>query len=180
MDFAISLTVAAVAVVVVFHSLVLLGLVQVVHELHRELRGSREPGTDGGQIAPEFEAVDVTGRPVGSQSLRGRLTALLFVSPTCPGCTTTLAETRALRHKANDSVVVICRESVEACRSLALDYGTQVPVVADADGEISRRYGISAVPSAVLIGSDGRVRSVGSPVREDLESLASASGVAQV
>jgi methylamine dehydrogenase accessory protein MauD len=159
------------AAFVVFHSIVLLGLVRFVNVLASDVRGTREPGGDDGNLAPLFESEDLTGQPFTSESLRGRLTALLFVSPTCPTCTTTLAETQALQHKANHNVVVICRGSRAECASLARDYGTEVSMIADTDDRIARLYRISSVPSAVLIGSDGRIRSVGSPIREDLESL---------
>jgi methylamine dehydrogenase accessory protein MauD len=172
MDTAATLLLVLLALFVVFHSIVLLGLVRFVNVLASDVRGTREPGGDDGNVAPSFESEDLVGELFTSDSLRGRLTALLFVSPTCPTCTTTLAETQALQHKANHNVVVVCRGSRAECASLARDYGTEVSMIADTDDRITQLYRIASVPSAVLIGSDGRIRSVGSPVREDLESLA--------
>ena len=57
---------------------------------------------------PDFDTVPVMYQGASDDFL-GRLTALLFVSPTCTACTTTLHELRALHYKAMGNTIVICR-----------------------------------------------------------------------
>lgn len=147
----------------VLNSAAILALIRVV--------GSPRTRQSSGRPAPSFSGTDLTGEPVSSDDLYGGLMALLFVSPSCPNCITTLAETHALQHKSRDSITVICRGSRSECSSLAADYGTKVRVLVDEDMSISRAFGITTVPAAVLVGSDRTIRSVGAPLRGDLDAL---------
>ncbi|HET8629148.1 MAG TPA: redoxin domain-containing protein [Thermomicrobiales bacterium] len=163
------LSYAALWVIVILNTLLLLGVVRMVYQLqHSGGDGKLKPGEE----APPFRAVDLAGTPVRSADFAGRLTALLFVSPTCPSCTTTLAEMDALRYKAQGNVIVICRAGRDDCARLAARHQLNVPTIADEDEEISRLFDISSVPTAVLINAGGRIQSYGNPMRgEDLEAL---------
>ena len=156
-------------VLVLFQSLVLVGLVRAVGS---SARAAIAPPTAStlmlNRTAPTFEAVDVLGEPAGSVEFAGRRTALLFVSRGCPACTLTLEEMSALKAKAGDSVVVICQSSREECLDLVQEHELDVPVIAAEDLEISRRFEIGPVPMAVLIGRDGRIRSYGHPERDSV------------
>jgi peroxiredoxin len=155
-------------VLIVFQTLVLVGLVRTVGSGPRGLG----PPTGGARLlntkAPTFDAVDVFGEPAGSAEFAGRLTALLFVSKSCSACTLTLEEMGALKAKADDSVVVVCQSSRDECLELIQEYELDVPVIADEDLQIGDRFEVSAVPTAVLIGDDGRIRSYGHPERDGL------------
>ncbi len=160
-------------ILVIFQSLVLLGLVRMVYQLQQRgaAGGSSAGDITSGQEAPSFSSVDLSGVPINSTSFAGRLTALLFVSPTCPSCTTTLHELNALRHKAHGNVIVICRAAQDDCMRLAEVHQLNMPVVADEDDQISRLYGIAAVPTAVLINAHNQIQSYGQPVREELAEV---------
>jgi peroxiredoxin len=156
----------AVWVLLLFQSLVLVGLVRTVGSTAR----AAGPPPSGARLlsreAPTFAALDVFGEPAGSAEFAGRLTALLFVSRSCPACTLTLDEMSALKAKAEDSVVVVCQSSRDDCIDLIRSHELDVPVIADEDLEISRRFEVASVPTAVLIGEDGRVRTYGHPERD--------------
>ncbi len=174
------LSYAALWILVLLQSLILLGLVRLVAQLQQDgvAAGSRDGGMTPGQAAPAFSTVDLAGAPIASMSFTGRLTALLFVSPTCPACTTTLHALHALRDKANGNVIVICRAERDECIRLAAAHQLTMPVVADDDDHISRLYGISSVPTAVLINAHHQIQSYGQPMREELaEVFATASAV---
>ncbi|MGI8589095.1 MAG: peroxiredoxin family protein [Chloroflexia bacterium] len=168
------LSYAALWVLVILQSLILLGLVRMVYQLQRTgVVGSSSEGIGDlslrpGQEAPEFSAVDLSGAPISSADFHG-LKAILFVSPNCPSCTLTLYEMQALKYKASGNVLVVCRANRDECIRLAERHELDIPTVADEDERISRLFGVSSVPVAVLINDDGRIRSYGYPQRDELE-----------
>jgi len=121
--------------------------------------------------APEFATVDLSGAIVDSSRFAGHLSALLFVSPNCASCGTTLDELRALLKKANGNVTVICRGGSEECARLSQYHSLGSRIVADTDDRISGMYRISSVPVAVMLNEENRIVSYGFPHREELEAV---------
>jgi len=163
------LSYAALWVLIILHSLVLLGVVRIVYQLQQNGAISLDAGMSAGQEAPEFSAADLAGTPVNSANFAGHLTALLFVSPDCSSCTKALrADMAYLKHKAQGHVIVVCRAGRHACLQLAGQFGLDVPVVADEKEHISHLYRISTVPTTVLI-NDNRIQSYGQPNGQELD-----------
>lgn len=159
------LSYVALWILVAFQSLVLLGLVRAVYRLQR---GPYEAGQElRGKRAPSFRAVDLSDSTVDSSRFAGELRALLFVSPDCSSCSVTLDELEALKLKTNDNVVVVCRAGRDECLALAEEHVLSVPVLVDEDREISRLYQVAGSPTAVLIGENDRILTVGHPMRGD-------------
>jgi|SRR5262252_8623343 len=167
---------------VVFQSLVLVGLVHSVYLLQKapSTVGIPPGSSDGdliGQAAPAIGGVDLQGAAVDSVEFGGRLTALLFVSPTCRSCTVTLDELEALKSKVKGSVIIVCRAERHECLGLAEKYRSDVPVVVDKDLTVSKRFHVSTVPTAVVIDKDGRIQSYGHPMHaEELELMGDRTG----
>lgn len=165
------LSYAALWALVVFQTLVLLGLVRTVYRLRREGAALASDGDLRGHAAPEFSAFDLSGAPIRSTDLAERLSALLFVGPDCGSCGVTLADFDALNCKARGNVIVFCQGVPEECSRLIQTYRLDVPVVADQDLKISELFRIHTVPTAVLI-EGGRVVRTGHPKHgEELEKL---------
>jgi peroxiredoxin len=170
MPFYLSYT--ALWILVILHSLILLGVVRIVYQFQQTGVAVGSNGLSSGKEAPAFNAVDLSGAPISSTNFGGRLTALLFVSPSCPSCTTILEDDMGyLNHKAQGNVIVICQAGREDCARLAEKYELTVHVVADEDNQISRLYSISSVPTAVLINVDNRILSYGQPKPEELKAM---------
>ncbi len=172
------LSYAALWVLVIFHSLLLLGVVRMIHQLPQS-RGNTESRTASrnghlstGDEAPQFSAVDLEDAPVSSADLAGRPAALLFVSPTCPSCVVTLYEMEAISQKTEGRVIVVCRATSDECAALAKRHGYKFRTVADADDAISKVFGVTNNPTAVLMDEHGRIESHGYPHRtEEMEEL---------
>lgn len=163
---------AALWILVILHSLILLGVVRIVYQLQQTGVAAGSRGLSSGKEAPQFSAVALSGEPISSTDFVGRLTALLFVSPSCPSCTAILEDDMGyLNHKAQGNMIVICRAGREDCARLAEQHRLSMPVVADEDDQISGLYRISTVPTAVLINSNNRIQSYGQPQREELEEM---------
>jgi len=159
------LSYAALWILVIFQSLVLLGVVRMVHELRQTGVAAR---MSAGQEAPKFSAVALSGVPIGSAGFAGRLTALLFVSSDCSACLDTLENNMGyLSYKAQGNLIVICKAGQAECARLGQRYQLTTPIVADEDGEISRLFAVSSVPTAVVINAQNRIQSYGQPEREE-------------
>jgi peroxiredoxin len=172
----VAIAFGALWVIVAFQTLVLLGLTRAVHRMQGEppVRG----GGLVGEPAPQFVAQSLSGATLDNESLLGRLTALLFVSPDCASCGVTLSELEALQNKTEDNVVVFCRSSAAKCAQVPDTYRLSVPVVIDEDLAFSRLFHVAGAPTAVLIAPDGTIQQYGEPTaRGELEEvIASGSG----
>lgn len=165
------LSYAALWALVVFQTLVVIGLVKT-HGRVDDV-GYREPGPAGnltGEKAPDFEAEDVFGTMIRGSLLLGRTSALLFVSPDCSTCTVTLLELEALKAKTDGNVVVFCRADRESCTKLAREYDLSVPVIPDPTRTVSDLFRVTASPTAVIVTADGYIGPRGHPMSaEDVE-----------
>ncbi len=171
------LSYGALWLVVLYLTVVVLGLARALHRLGDENLTISTAGLKG-EPAPDFSVTDLSGRTIESADLEGRLSALLFVSPDCSTCSVTLAEMNAIQAKTNGHVIVFCRSTGDRCAQMAETYGLNVPVVVDEDLEISRLFEVAAAPTAVLIGADGRIDSYGQPMspEEFEQSIAERDG----
>ncbi|HVR96576.1 MAG TPA: redoxin domain-containing protein [Thermoanaerobaculia bacterium] len=165
-------------VLMILQSLILLTLLRMVHELRSSGAGGRSAFE--GKPAPELTATALDGTRVGSDQFLGRLTALLFVSTTCPSCTTTLQELRGLYLKSHGNVIVVCKANRQDTLRLVQTFKLEgLRVIADEDDHIGQLYGITSVPTAVLINGNGRIQSYGHPLREELEQAFQAASPAE-
>ena len=158
MELPFYLSYAALWVLVVFETLVVIGLVKAHGHRHPE-HVSEQNHAD--EPAPEFEATDIAGAPAGTSSLRGQRAALLFVSPDCETCSASPVQLEALKAKTRAKVVVVCRADRERCAAAAAGYDADVQVIADEDRAISELFRITATPTAITLTEDGRVASRG-------------------
>lgn len=112
---------AALWILVILHSLILVGVVRIVYQLQQSgiVAGSEDLM---GKEAPAFMAMGLSGVTISSMDFKGRLTALLFVSPNCKSCMTTLEDMAYLNHKAQGNVIMICRAGREDCAKLVEQY----------------------------------------------------------
>ena len=109
-----------------------------------------------GELAPEFDAFSLAGRPVSSTQLfqDGQDLLLLFVSPACAPCRELLAELPLAPGRAQRLVVITdaaADGTVEAAHWGGLE------VLVQHEQAVSRRFGAIATPSAVRVRRDGIV-----------------------
>lgn len=112
-----------------------------------------------GRPAPAFELPELGGSSLGLNDLlaKGRPLLLVFTEPGCAPCAALLPEIREwhsdLAHRL--TVAVISRPDGESNRKIA-DHGI-TPVLLQRGRQVSRAYGLSGTPGAVLIQPDGTI-----------------------
>jgi methylamine dehydrogenase accessory protein MauD len=158
-------------IVVVVLALTVLALVRQIGVLHERVAPlgalSTKNAVDVGQAAPQFDVIDLAGRPlhIGGRSADGRSQLLLFVSPSCPMCKKLLPVARSFARSERCGVALVLmgdgdRPSHEA---LIAEHRLQ---------DVPFALGIGKLPQAVLIDPEGVIRSKGIVnSREHLESL---------
>ena len=118
-------------------------------------------GLQMGEPAPAFNLPGLDGDrySLGDLLRNERPLALVFTDPGCGACDEVLIDI-ALRSNSSDhlEVAVISRGAVEANRSKMEPSGLH-PVLLQVDREVTEGWKVDAVPTVVLVSSDGRIAS---------------------
>lgn len=134
-----------------------------------------------GAKAPDFALPRDGGETVRLADYSGRPVVLFFYpKASTPGCTTEACDftARMADFEAAGAVVLgISKDSVKRQQNFAAKEGLTMPLLSDAEGDVCERYGVWAekkmygksfmgiVRTTVLIGGDGNVLKVWSPVK---------------
>lgn len=114
------------------------------------------------EVAPDFNGVLADGSPVSLAAFRaqhpGRAVALHFWADWCPVCRTEQHSISSLL--ADQPVLTIAMQSGNSAQvgTVLRERGLAWPTVVDESGEISRAWGVPAVPAFIVLDADGRVR----------------------
>ncbi len=109
--------------------------------------------------APNLAAMQTDGRGVDVRSLQGRPALVYFWATWCPVCT---AQQSAIDGVLADTpaITVAMRSGSAGIRDYLFKESLNWPVVDDADGAISARWGVTGVPAVFILDTDGRIRFV--------------------
>jgi peroxiredoxin len=124
-------------------------------------------GYPPGERPPQFSGRTPEGQTVSLTGLRGRVILLTFWATWCPPCKEEMPVFEQLhRDFAAQGLTVLgvnVREGIPAIQGYAKDLGLTFPLVLDPKGKIQALYGVIGLPTAFLIGRDGRAaaRAVG-------------------
>ena len=166
-------------IVVVILALTVLALVRQIGVLHERVAPlgalSTKNAVEVGQAAPQFDVIDLAGRPlhIGGRSPDGRSQLLLFVSPSCPMCKKLLPVARSFARSERRGVALLLMGDGDRPSHEALIAEHRLQDVPFALAPIvGINLGIGRLPHAVLIDRAGVIRSKGIVnSREHLESL---------
>lgn len=125
-------------------------------ERERLLRRSRieRQGLKAGTTAPTFTLPDLEGGLVSLEAYRGRPVLLVFSDPECAPCTDVLSSLKGLH---TSDVLLVGRGDPEANRAKLREVGLNLPMVLQQKWEISKAYGIFAIPVGFLIDATGAI-----------------------
>ena len=113
--------------------------------------------------APQLAGFDATGKAHPLASLRGQAVVINFWASWCEPCRGEMPSLAQLARAHSGKLHVLAvnyKESPAAVAQFAATTGLDLPTLRDPDGALARAWGIRVFPSTVLVGADGRVRSV--------------------
>ena len=117
-----------------------------------------------GKPAPAIALPALDGRTVDLAALRGRVVAVNFWATWCPPCREELPELGAAWREGSQRCLEVVGVTGESARddvqAAVQRFAIPYPVVLDADGEVGRRYGLTAYPRTYLVDAGGVVRKV--------------------
>ncbi len=137
-----------------------------------------------GQKAPSFELNDLAGGSVNLADHLGKDVIVLdFWATWCPPCVRALPVINQVTSEFADKGVVFYaldqQEDVETVNAFLADRGLNPPVLLDDAGAASDAYGVTGLPTSVIIGKDGTIQvfhvgfapNLGEILTEELEVL---------
>jgi len=128
-----------------------------------------------GKVAPSFELCGVDGRSYSlEEGLKQGPVLVIFFKVSCPTCQYTLPFLDRLHQRLPGARIWgVSQDNERASRLFAEEFGVTFPILIDEEPwELSDAYGLTHVPTYVLIASDGRVELSGDGfVRKDLLAI---------
>lgn len=117
-----------------------------------------------GEFAPPLAAVHADGRPASLEAFRGQVIYLDFWASWCAPCRVALPQYDRIHRTRTGRGLVVIGVNVDSDRGRATEAiqraAARFPIVFDAGGATAARYALPAMPTAYLIGRDGRIRSI--------------------
>ncbi|MFD4671461.1 TlpA family protein disulfide reductase [Lentzea sp. NPDC058450] len=125
----------------------------------------------------QFTAKTLDGAEFRGDKLAGQPAVLWFWTPWCPSCNAEAETVEALakRHEKVQFVGVAAEDQLDAMKKFVADHGmSSFPHLADLDGSVWKRFGVTAQPTFAFVGADGSVELlIGSPTEEQLDERVS-------
>lgn len=112
----------------------------------------------GGNVLDTLEATTIDGAAFTGETLKGKPTIVMFVSPTCPHCLRALpiADKVATQHAANVVAVFVVGKAENA--KGVIEHTKFTGDVLIDDGSLKKRYGIRSVPYTLVLDATGKAR----------------------
>jgi cytochrome c biogenesis protein CcmG, thiol:disulfide interchange protein DsbE len=137
-----------------------------------------ETGVSVGKEMPTFNANTLNGENVQIGGGTGMSYVLNFWATWCPPCKAELPELDEFAN-AHTEDVQLYAINIEESENTIMDFlqnnGYSLPVLLDADGSISQEFRVRAVPTTIIVDSQGviRYRKTGGVTKEELEKVLS-------
>jgi cytochrome c biogenesis protein CcmG/thiol:disulfide interchange protein DsbE len=129
-----------------------------------------------GFLAPDFSATTMSGEETRLSDWRGQAVLINLWASWCVPCRTEMpALERVFQDYQPDGLVILAvnatdQDDEERVRSFAEELDLTFPILLDRNGDISRSYHLTALPTSYFIAPDGRIQEivVGGPMSEAL------------
>jgi thiol-disulfide isomerase/thioredoxin len=123
-----------------------------------------ELAVKAGDAAPDFKLADLDGKEVTLASLKGKVVLLDFWATWCGPCKAAMPTIQKLHDEYKDKGVVILgvntwEEKPQAAREYMTKRKFTYGCLLKGD-ELAQAYGVTGIPTLVIIGRDGRVAKV--------------------
>lgn len=176
-DLVATLAVLTLALVLAFYLQLRHQLGEMRFDLASAQKRAPKPGLQPGDLAPEFELPTLSDdRRQSFEELRQRrLPALLvFASQSCGPCLQMLPELIRWNETMQERITFVLIEAgVEDAENLAANIAQhgEILTLVDSERAVSDAYAVTATPTAVLVGVDGRIAAPQSMGAGNIEGL---------
>jgi peroxiredoxin len=123
-------------------------------------------GVKEGNLAPDFELMDLNGNPVKLSDYVGKKVILNFWATWCPPCRVEMPQMAKIHEDYEEEAVVLAvnltntERGQSVVRSFVERSELHFPIVLDAEGIVSETYRIIAYPTSYIIDTQGVIRDV--------------------
>ena len=154
---------------------------KIVDAVRSDATTNTAVGVRHGQLAPNFEATDLTGKRVKLSDLRGKVVLVNFYASWCTACRKELPAFQRVWQKHRDQGFEILGVNNGESKDVATDYlrgsGAEFNAVIDPDQTIVDKYKVRGMPVSVLVDRDGLVLqyNAGELAEADADRLISAA-----
>jgi peroxiredoxin len=129
-----------------------------------------------GRTAPDFNLIDLSGQPVHSSDLRGKVVLMDFWSTWCGPCLDEIPTVLELASEYKSKGLETWGVSDEPASDIKESFSTNkwiFPVLLDPDCRLADQFQVVGIPAIILIGRDGKVLSyfVGKQSEQSLRGL---------
>ena len=129
-----------------------------------------------GFAAPDFTLTTIQGETISLEQFRGQIVLINFWASWCPPCRTempalqSIAENYAAHQVKILAVNATYQDDLTEIQEFLKNLSATFPVPLDDDGDVSRSYLVSALPTTFFIDREGIIRKVvyGGPISEAL------------
>jgi len=112
--------------------------------------------------APDFILTSLNANEISLSNLRGHVVAVRFWADWCPFCRREMRELNPVAERLADAGVVLLAINTGQDRARVERFverlGLSYPILLDPDSQVSRRYGVIAIPVTYFIDREGIVR----------------------
>lgn len=112
-----------------------------------------------GDMAPDFEVVDLDGNTHRLSEYRGEGVFLNFWGSWCPPCKTEMPfmenQSKAFKDKGVHILALNIKDTRLKAETFRDQYGLTFPIAQDRDESIRRAYNVLPLPTTILINPDG-------------------------
>jgi peroxiredoxin len=128
------------------------------------VRNSRPPAPQVGFAAPDFTLETHAGDSVSLAELRGQVVLVNFWATWCPPCRAEMPAIQqvyqAYRDQGFTVLAVDVQENQAQVAAFVAERELSFPVLMDADGSVSARYQVRAMPSTFFVDQEGIIQEV--------------------
>ncbi len=125
-----------------------------------------EVGIKKGNIAPDFELLNLNGNPVKLSDFTGKKVILNYWATWCPPCRAEMPHMEKFYNDNEKDVVVLAvnltntEQNRDNVSDFVEDFGLTFPVIMDEEGDVSSTYQVIAYPTSYMIDSQGIIQEV--------------------
>ena len=140
----------------------------------REMTNMRAPRA--GFSAPDFSVTTLQGETISLEQFRGKIVLVNFWASWCPPCRTEMPALQSIAEKYSAQPVAILavnaayQDNLADIQEFINNLSATFLIPLDDDGEVSRLFLVSALPTTFFIDREGIIRKVvyGGPISEAL------------